>query len=215
MKIEKKRKAFTLIELLVVISILGILMGIVGPKVVDLLGSSEKTKMQAIIRGWVSNLQQYKSYYGYFPPFLLSQDEGIPFSLSDKDIYDSFLISLKGKKLTETGWTNLDADNTENRRAKEFHSFTEDEFDENGKLIGAENVMILVDQDGDGTIQLQSNLVEDILNSLKIDYSTSELDQVDRDSFSKVHEKAVIFILNDDDLDLQNIFSWNIQKFFE
>ena len=48
---KTKTKAFTLIELLVVISILGILMGIVGPKVIDLLSGSEKNKNASDITG--------------------------------------------------------------------------------------------------------------------------------------------------------------------
>ena len=49
---EKKKKTcgFTLIELLVVISIIGILMGIVGPKVFDLLSGSKVTKTQSVFR---------------------------------------------------------------------------------------------------------------------------------------------------------------------
>ena len=100
---KTRTKAFTLIELLVVISILGILMGIIGPKVIDLLSGSEKTKMQAILRGWVTQLHQYKSHYGYFPPFLSSVEEGTPISLSEQENYENFMISLKGKTMTDKG----------------------------------------------------------------------------------------------------------------
>jgi len=90
MKSKNNNNGFTLIELLVVISILGILMGIVGPKVIDLLSGSEKTKVQTIVRGWVTQLHQYKSHYGYFPPFLLTGEEGIAVELGDEEISKIF-----------------------------------------------------------------------------------------------------------------------------
>jgi len=217
MKSKKSIKAFTLIELLVVISILGILMAIVGPKVIDLLGGSEKTKMQAIIRGWVTQLHQYKSHYGYFPPFLFSEDEGIPIKLSDQENQDNFFISLKGKKLSEDGsWESVPLEeNLQNPKAKQFHSFSEDEIDSDGRLIGANNIMILVDQDGDGSIVIENSTVNEILESLSFDYSSTEIDAINPDKFAKIHEKVAIFLLKDEDLEIQNVFSWNIEKFFE
>lgn len=212
----KEKRAFTLIELLVVISILGILMGIVGPKVIDLLSGSEKTKVQAIVRGWVTQLHQYKAHYGYFPPFLLSVEEGDPVSLAEPDNYDNFLISLKGKSMSEDGtWMPVEVGHQQNRKGKEFHSFSEDEFDAGGKLIGADNIMIIVDQDGDGTITLDDGLVNEILQSLAVDYSSTEIQAIDSDKFAKLREKVAVFILDDDDLDVQNVFSWNIEKFFD
>ena len=44
-----RKKGFTLIELLVVIAILGVLMGLVGPKVFDILSGSKATKTQSIL----------------------------------------------------------------------------------------------------------------------------------------------------------------------
>ena len=63
---NKNNKGFTLIELLVVIAILGVLMGLIGPKVFDLLSGSKATKTQAIFKSWVTQLYQYKEYYKYF-----------------------------------------------------------------------------------------------------------------------------------------------------
>ena len=76
--IKKKNSGFTLIELLVVISIIGILMGIVGPKVFDLLSSSKATKTQAVFRSWVTQLYQYQQFYKYFLIFLDDKQEGSP-----------------------------------------------------------------------------------------------------------------------------------------
>ena len=55
---NKNNKGFTLIELLVVIAILGVLMGLIGPKVFDLLSGSKATKTQAIFKSWVTQLYQ-------------------------------------------------------------------------------------------------------------------------------------------------------------
>jgi prepilin-type N-terminal cleavage/methylation domain-containing protein len=216
MKSKNNNNGFTLIELLVVISILGILMGIVGPKVIDLLSGSEKTKVQTIVRGWVTQLHQYKSHYGYFPPFLLTGEEGIAVELGDEGNLKNFLISLKGKALNDDGtWEPIESGNEQNRKAKEFHSFSSDEFDSEGKLIGANNIGILVDQNGDGLIELDPSLSNDILQSLTIDYSASEIQAVDVEKFGRIREKVAIFLLQDDDLDVQNVYSWNVEKFFE
>ena len=59
---KKKKNGFTLIELLVVISIFGILMGLVVSQLGGVLGTSEKTKMQSIMRTWVIKLKQYKTH---------------------------------------------------------------------------------------------------------------------------------------------------------
>ena len=216
MKSKNNNNGFTLIELLVVISILGILMGIVGPKVIDLLSGSEKTKVQTIVRGWVTQLHQYKSHYGYFPPFLLTGEEGIAVELGDEENLKNFLISLKGKALNDDGtWEPIESGNEQNRKAKEFHSFSSDEFYSTGKLIGANNIGILVDQNGDGLIELDPSLSNDILQSLTIDYSASEIQAVDVEKFGRIREKVAIFLLQDDDLDVQNVYSWNVEKFFE
>ncbi len=216
MKNIRKPRAFTLIELLVVISILGILMGIVGPKVIDLLTGSEKTKMQAIFRGWVSQLHQYRSHYGYFPPFLLEEEEGIPVELKENEVHEDFIISLKGKKWSVgTGeWESTDG-SVQNPQEREFHSFSDDEFGVNGKLVGSQNVKILIDQNGDGIIELDGSTVEQIIDSLSLDFSSAELQKIDRKLFSKVHEKVIIFLLEDNDLGINNVFSWNLEKYFE
>jgi prepilin-type N-terminal cleavage/methylation domain-containing protein len=216
---KNKIKAFTLIELLVVISILGILMGIVGPKVIDLLSSSEKTKVQAIIRGWVTQIHQYNSYYGYFPPFLHNEEEGTPISLGEEENHKNFIISLKGKQISDSGeWISLKNDDEgkkQNYQRKEFHAFSEDEFDSEGKLIGAQNILVLIDQDGDGVIKLDKSVVDDILEALSVDYSQSEINKIDAEKFAIIHEKVAIFLMKDEDLDVQNVYSWNIDKYFD
>ena len=51
-------------------------MGLIGPKVFDLLSGSEATKTQSIFRAWITQVYQYKEHYKYYPPFLLEKEEG-------------------------------------------------------------------------------------------------------------------------------------------
>ena len=74
-----KKNGFTLIELLVVISIIGILMGLLISQLGGVLGSSENTKMQAVLRSWVIQCKEYKNHYGYFPPLCTNWKKGLQF----------------------------------------------------------------------------------------------------------------------------------------
>ena len=233
MKMKRKKKSgFTLIELLVVISIIGILMGIVGPKVFDLLAGSKVTKTQSVFRAWVTQLYQYKEFYRYFPPFLLKEDEGVSVSLEEEENHDAFIAALRGMKWNPSSlsWESLDGDLVDqNKKGREFHSFGEDEFgyvdpdgDEqnNGKFLsdawGNPNVRILVDQDGDGLIKLSDQDLNDIVSALKVDYDAQVVDAA-RDKLQVIRDKVGIFILFDDSgsWDTQSAFSWDVAKFLQ
>ncbi len=218
MKFMKNKKiGFTLIELLVVISIIGILMGLLVSQLGGILGSSENTKMQAVMRSWVIQLNEYKNYYGYYPPFLYQSSEGSPIMLNDPvDNQGRFLYSLKGKEKTESGWNDGDSYEIENKDKKEFHSFSEDEFDADGNLLGINSLRILVDHDRDGMIEMESDVVDDILNSLSPDYDKEEMNLIRSriDQFSVINEEIAFYILNDNS-GVSNVFSWNIDKYFE
>ena len=88
---ETKRRAhgqsgFTLMELLVVLAILGLLMSLVGPRVLSQLGGA-KTKTAAIqIKDLEQSLEMYKLDVGRFP----STDEG--------------LAALVVRPASSTGW---------------------------------------------------------------------------------------------------------------
>lgn len=226
---ENTKHGFTLIELLVVISIIGILMGIVGPKVFDLLGGSRGTKTQAMFRSWVTQIYQYKEHYKYFPPFLLEDTEGIPADLSDDEDHNAFIAALRGKSWNPDSftWENLTGDLlAQNRKSKEFYSFSEDEFgnvdltDEsnNGRFLsdawGGRKIYIVVDQDGDGLIKLDSSTVELIVKALQNDYDPSLVEQA-KDKIGTIRDKVGVFALEDTsgETDTENVFSWNIQKY--
>jgi len=217
---NKNTKGFTLIELLVVIAILGVLMGLIGPKVFDLLSGSKGTKTQAIFKSWVTQLYQYKEYYKYFPPFLLENEEGDPLMLTDDESHAAFIAALKGMHwdVGSQSWSKLDDDMLrENKKSRQFHSFTEDEFGEDGYLAdawGGRNIQIVVDQNGDGLIELSSEVVNEIKEALKSDYD-SEIVEEAAEKFKVIRDKVGIFVLEDKsgEFDSENVFSWDIQKF--
>ncbi len=81
-----RQSGFTLMELLVVLAILGLLMSLVGPRVLSQLGGA-KTKTAAIqIKDLEQSLEMYKLDVGRFP----STDEG--------------LAALVVKPASSTGW---------------------------------------------------------------------------------------------------------------
>ena len=210
-----KKNGFTLIELLVVISIIGILMGLLISQLGGVLGSSENTKMQAVLRSWIIQSKEYKNHYGYFPPFMYQLEEGTPISLNDPlDNQEKFFYALKGSERSEEGWGEfLD----ENKEKKEFHTFTEDEFDADGNLVGFESVRILVDYDRDGMIKLGSDVVDEILASLTPDYDEDEISLVKSriEQFSVINEEIAFFILSDEISGVSNVYSWNLEKYFD
>ena len=215
------KRGFTLIELLVVIAILGVLMGLLGPKVFDLLSGSKGTKTQAIFRSWVTQIYQYKEHYKYYPPFLLEGEEGEPMLLSNEENHDFFLAALKGRKwdVSAQAWSSLDGDLVDqNRKAREFHSFSEDEFGDDGYLAdawGGKHIRVLVDHDGDGLIELSSQAVDEIKEALTSDYESDEIEEAS-EKFKVIRDKVGIYVLEDPsgDSDSGNVFSWDIKKYF-
>ncbi len=65
--VDMAQKGFTLIELLVVILILGLLAGIVGPKLFGHTDEAKQTKARVQIENFSSALKMYKIDNGVFP----------------------------------------------------------------------------------------------------------------------------------------------------
>jgi len=217
---KKNNKAFTLIELLVVITIVGILMGILGPKLADLIGGSKKTKLKSIFTTWATQLHQYKSYYGYFPPFLYESEEGEPILLSE--YHQEFLAALKGKERKDGNWVTLETYAEQNEKGREFHSFTSDEFMENGKFIGEYlEVKILFDEDGSGNIETSTTASTEISESLASEYSAEDLGDDFAEKIKFIDESVVFYITiyenvsEDEEWGVTNVFSWNLDKFLD
>lgn len=217
---KRSKIGFTLIELLVVITIIGILMGLAISQLGSVLGDSEKKEMNSIMNTWIIKLNQYKSHYGYYPPFLYEEEEGNPVNL--KEFQDEFIFSLKGMLKTDNGWSK-DVDEKlldQNRKSVQFHHFTESEFilnDDKEELIGLSGLSILVDQDNDGVIELDDSFLDDIISNLKLDYTSSEVDKAEanKKQVKNLNESIAIILLKDDVSELSNIYTWNIEKYLE
>jgi prepilin-type N-terminal cleavage/methylation domain-containing protein len=217
---KMKKNGFTLVELLVVIAIIGVLMGILGPKLADLIGGSKKTKLKSIFNAWATQIHQYKAYYGYFPPFLYEKSEGEPIEL--KEFSEQFLSALKGKERKGAEWSSLENHIDQNEKGREFHSFTSDEFMENGQFIGEFlEIKILFDEDSSGNIELADTTVKDITDSLAADYSSEVLDESFSEKLLFIDESIVFYLTTYENVDedeewgTTNVFSWNIEKYLD
>ncbi len=70
---QKTHRGFTLVELLVVLAIIGMLAGLVGPRVLNQLGGAKTKAAQVQIRDFEQALEVFKLDVGRFP----STDEGL------------------------------------------------------------------------------------------------------------------------------------------
>jgi len=187
------RRGFTLLELLIVITIIGILASILIPNLTDLIGGAEKTKTKAAFSGYIAALTNYKSQYKYYPP-LFSSEEPVDLSVSGNGL--KFIMALKGKKLVGDRWESLSGDDVKyNRNNRLFHSFDEEEFDDEGYLVdtwGNRHIKIIIDYDRDGHITLPNDEGIDELNG------------------KSIKKDIVIYVLGKDDENGagQDVFSW-------
>ena len=184
------------------------------------LKSAEVKKTKSIFRAWVTQIYQYRETYKHFPPVLLQNNEGEPLEISpeyEKE-HDRFLAALKGREWdrTNNSWVVLDQYRDENKRSREFHSFGEDEFGENGFLVdawGGDRIFIVVDRDGDGLIELEATAFTNLKDALIREYDSQIVENAG-DKLKFIHEKVGIYILNDGG-DSENVFSWNIEKYLD
>ena len=182
-----------MLELLIVITIIGILAGILIPNLADLISGAEKTKTKASFSGYIAAITAYKSHYKYYPLLFNSEE---PFDLSESDNRDKFIMSLRGSRLVGDSWQPLTGNEAlYNRSSRLFHSFDEEEFDDEGYLAdtwGNRHIKVIIDYDRDGFITLPSD---------------SEVEELDG---SKIKKDIVIYVLGKDDENRQgeDVFSW-------
>lgn len=83
---SRRQRGFTLMELLVVLAILGLLVSLVGPQVLNQLGGAKSKTAKIQIKDLEQSLEMYKLDVGRFP----STSEG--------------LVALVKKPANATGW---------------------------------------------------------------------------------------------------------------
>ncbi len=188
-----RRRGFTLIELLVVLVIIGILCGLILGPLRSFLWNAEQTATKAQFRQYQTALALYISDNG--PPAFFESET--PYNLSEKDVREKFIISLKGKKLVNDKWLDLnDQEKRYNPDMKEYYDFDEEEFDDDGNLVdawGNSAIKIIVDWDGDGFIQLPTD---------------SEVEELNGE---RIQKDVVVYVLSKDDPSGEgggDVFSW-------
>ena len=218
-----KSRGFTLIELLVVIAIIAIIAGIAIPSYTSVMDSAKSTDTRASFTKWASALSKYKTDKGYFPPFLLKEQEGVPVVLGpdNQQEHDSFIAAIKGKKwnTNESRWEELDGDLLKQNEKKEDFcgDLTDDDFGEDGYLAdawGGTKIYVVVDKNHDGLIELGSTAFNEIKEALKQDYDSNTINSVE-DKIKVIRQPIGIYVLYDKGTGSNNVFSWDIKKYLE
>src|SRR5947209_4729472 len=98
---HRRDSGFTLLELLVVLAILGLLIGLVAPRALNLLGSSKEKIARMDVERLAGNLDIYKLDVGTYP----TSDQGLRALISRPQGAERWNGPyLKGDKLPEDPW---------------------------------------------------------------------------------------------------------------
>ena len=100
-------------------------------------------------------------------------------------------------------------------KIKRISLFSEDEFDGDGNLISFESLMILIDFNGDGAIEIGEDVAGQIFTSLSTDFNEEEMMKIDAKVLQSINESIAFYILSDQKSGVSNIYSWNIEKYFD
>ena len=222
-KTESHPRGFTLIELLVVIAIIGILVSIAIPSYNGIIDWAHATDTEGRFAKWGGALSRYHDENGYFPPFLLDEDEGVPVVLSPEheEDHDSFVAALTGRKWDTTTklWDNKLEGALKKQKGKSAYidQMTED-FGSNGYLAdgwGGTKIHVLVQKDyasngrGKDTIELSSSALSEIKEALSGDYDMETINSVE-DQLKMIPKPYAFYVLQDDETGTGNVFSWDI-----
>ena len=212
-----------MIELLVVIAIIGILVSIAIPSYNGIIDWAHATDTEGRFAKWGGALSRYHDENGYFPPFLLDEDEGVPVVLSPEyqDDHDSFVVALAGRKWDTTTklWENTLDGALKKQKGKGAYidQMTED-FGTDGYLAdgwGGTKIHVLVQKGyasngrGKDTIELSSSALAEIKEALSEDYDIETINSVE-DQLKMIPKPYAFYVLQDDDTGTGNVFSWNI-----
>ena len=98
---DEAERGFTLLELLVVLAILGLLIGLVAPRALNLLGSSKEKIARIDLERLSANLDIYKLDVGTYP----TSDQGLQALISRPQGSERWNGPyIKGDKLPEDPW---------------------------------------------------------------------------------------------------------------
>ena len=99
---SRKQSGFTLVELLVVLAIIGLLAGLVGPRVLNQLGGAKSQTALVQIRDFESAIEVYMLDTGQFP----TTDQGLEALVSDPGVPGWNGPYLRRNEIPEDPWNN-------------------------------------------------------------------------------------------------------------
>lgn len=99
---NRKQTGFTLVELLVVLAIIGLLAGLVGPRVLNQLGGAKSKTALVQIRDFESAIEVYMLDTGQFP----TTEQGLEALVSDPGVTGWNGPYLRRNEIPEDPWNN-------------------------------------------------------------------------------------------------------------
>ena len=72
-----------------------------------------------------------------------------------------------------------------------------------------------MDFNGDGVIEIGEDIKGKIVSSLSLDYNEEEMSLIETNGVQNINESIALYILTDEKLGISNIYSWNIEKYFD
>ena len=155
--VERGGTGFTLLELLSVIAVIGILAALIFPAVGSARRSANRAKTRVQFNQWAAAIEGFRSEYGYYPVFHVSNlvNGGATSSAADEHLFHDVLAGKKRDGTAVSATTSV-----QNRKLISFFSFTDSDFTEaisiSPNLIhdafDNTEIAVLVDKNLDGVI---------------------------------------------------------------
>jgi prepilin-type N-terminal cleavage/methylation domain-containing protein len=165
-KSGSRRAAFTLMELLAVIVVIGILAALLFPAVHSARLATNKARTRVRFNQWAVAVESFRSEYGYYPAFHVSNLVNPAGQNSDPSTLHLFHDVLTARRRDGSALpayattTNTQFPEVQNRRLISFHSFGDADFTADNLIKDAcDNtaIAVLVDRDLDGVIKAGSD----------------------------------------------------------